>query len=302
MARLNYHHLQYFYTIAKSGSIARASEILNITPQTLSAQLSTLESQLGYQLFDRKGKKLLLNEAGNITYSYAEEIFSLGDELVSSLKNQTNNLSYKFTVGVTDVIDKVFSFNFLKEVYSMDESIKLICKETSLEVLLSELAVNKIDAILTDTPLPSNTSVKAFNHLLGESSYTFFSCKASARQLRKNFPYSLDGQYLFMAGEGSDQRINLLSWFERLGINPMIIGEFDDSALAKYFSQAGYGVFCSPTIVEQHTMKQFSVSAIGRTEEVTERFYLISPERKVSHPAVQHLISKGKELLSSTIN
>ncbi len=302
MARLNYHHLQYFYCIAKTGSIARASETLHITPQTLSAQLSALEEQLGYQLFDRIGKKLVLNDLGKMTYSYADEIFSLGDELINSIKNQSSGIYHRFTIGVTDVIDKVFSFNFLKEVYSMDESIKLVCKETSLDVLLSDLAVNKIDAILTDTPLPYNTSVKAFNHFLGESGYTFFSCKASARKLRKNFPYSLDGQYLLMAGEGTEQKANLLAWFEQLDINPIIIGEFDDSALAKYFSQAGYGMFCSPTIVEKNTMKQFSVSAIGRTEEITERYYLISPERKVRHPAVQHLISSGKALLESPIH
>lgn len=302
MARLNYHHLQYFYSIAKTGSIARASEVLHITPQTLSAQLSKLEEQLGYQLFERKGKKLVLNDMGKMTYSYADEIFSLGDELVNSIKNQSSGVYYRFTIGVTDVIDKVFSFSLLKEVYAMDDSIKLICKETSLNVLLSELAVNKIDAILTDTPLPYSTSVKAFNHFLGESGYTFFSCKTAARKLRKNFPYSLDGQYLLMAGEGSEQKANLLSWFEQLDINPIVIGEFDDSALAKYFSQAGYGVFCSPTIVEKNTLKQFSVAAIGRTDEITERYYLISPERKVRHPAVQHLIEQGKALLESPIH
>jgi LysR family transcriptional activator of nhaA len=302
MSRLNYHHLHYFYIIAKSGSIARASEILHLTPQTLSSQLSKLEQQLGYSLFDRLGNKLVLNSMGQITYSYAQEIFSLGDELVHSIKNHSSGFSYKFSIGVTDVIDKVFSFHFLKEVYSMDDSIKLICKETSFNLLLSDLATNRLDAILTDTPLPSNSPVKAFNHFLGESGYTFFSCKSVAPGLRKNFPYSLDGQPLFLAGEGADQRINLLSWFEQMDINPIVIGEFDDSALAKYFSQAGYGVFCSPSIVEQHTMKQFAVAPVGRTSEVTERFYLISPERRVKHPAVQHLIKKGKALLSGQLD
>lgn len=296
MSKLNYHHLQYFHAIAKSGSIARASEILHITPQTLSTQLSTLEERLGYQLFERRGKRLLLNDMGRISLRYAEEIFSLGDELVYSLKNHSTDFTFRFSIGVTDVIDKILSFNILKEVYSMDDRIRLICKETGLEVLLSELAVNKLDAILSDTPLPSGSPIKAFNHLLGESGFTFFSDKKRARKLRRNFPYSMSGEFFFTAGESSNQRLNLLSWFDHLNIDPNIAGEFDDSALAKYFSQAGYGLFCAPTIAEKHIMKQFNVSVIGRTQDITERFYLISPERMVKHPAVHHLLEKGKEL------
>jgi LysR family transcriptional activator of nhaA len=301
LARLNYHHLQYFYAIAKAGSIAKASERLHITPQTLSVQLNTLEESLGYQLFDRQGKKLVLNDIGHITLGYAHEIFNLGDELVNSIKNHSTDFSFRFSIGVTDVIAKVFSFNFLREIYKMDESIKLVCKETSLEVLLGELATNKLDAILSDTPLPTNSPIKAYNHLVGKCGVTFFASAPLAETLSEGFPKSLNNQRLFIAGEGTNQRMNILSWFEQMDISPLIIGEFDDSVLAKYFGQAGYGVFSAPTIIENHVIEQFNVKIVGRTTDIHEDFYLISPERKVKHPAVQHLLTAGKKLFIKPI-
>lgn len=296
MNRLNYHHLLYFYTIATHGSIAQAAKKVSITPQTLSAQLKALEEQLGCTLFERKGKRLVLNETGRLTYSYAQEIFSLGDELVGSLKNHSTHFAARFSIGVTDVIAKVFSYSFLKEIYHMDDSIKLTVKETSLEVLLGELAVNKIDAILTDTPLPPGSPLKAYSHPIGKSGMSFFAHRGIAEELITNFPHSLNGVTFFIAGEGSNQRLSVLSWFERLNIAPNIIGEFDDSMLSTYFGHAGYGVFCAPTIIESHVVEQFNVAVIGRTKDVTERYYLISPERKVKHPAVQHLLTQGKRL------
>jgi len=298
MAKLNYHHLQYFHAIATHGSIALAAKSMHITPQTLSAQLNLLEGQLGYSLFERKGKRLILNDMGHITLSYTKEIFSLGDELVHSLKNHSTDFSFRFSIGVTDVIAKVFSFNLLKSIYLMDNSIKLVCKETSLEVLLGELAVNKLDAVLSDTSLPTGASLKAYSHLVGKCGLSFFATKALAISLRDGFPKSLDGQPFFTAGEGSNQHLNVLSWFNELGISPKIIGEFDDSMLAKYFGKAGYGAFCAPTMIENHVVEEFEVDVIGRTTDIIEHYYLISPERKVKHPAVQHLLAEGKRLFA----
>lgn len=302
MAKLNYHHLQYFHAIATHGSIAKAASALFITPQTLSAQLSLLEDQLGYALFDRKGKRLALNDMGHITYSYAQEIFSLGDELIHSLKNHSTNFAFKFSIGVTDVIAKVFSFNFLKAIYDMDDSIKLVCKETSLEVLLGELATNKLDAVLSDTPLPVASPLKAYSHLIGKCGVSFFAQKNIAQQLKTHFPTSLNKQAFFIAGEGSNQHLSVLSWLEQMNISPLIIGEFDDSVLTKYFGQAGYGVFCAPSIIENHVIDQFGVELIGSTTEITEHYYLISPERKVKHPAVNHLLQEGKKLFDQQMN
>jgi LysR family transcriptional activator of nhaA len=294
--RLNYHHLQYFHAIATYGSIAKASSVLHITPQTLSSQLQKLEEQLGYKLFDRIGKKMLLNSMGNVTFNYSKEIFGLGDELINSLHNHSEKFSFQFTIGVTDVIPKVFSFNFLKNIYTMDSSIKLICKETHLDTLLGELAVNKLDAILSDTSLPVHSAIKAFNHVVGKSGMSFFATKNKAKNLEKNFPNSLDGVPFFLAGEGTNQKINVLSWFEQIGVKPQIIGEFDDSVLANYFCQANYGVCCAPSIIESHVLEQFDLSVIGRTDQIMEHYYLISPERKVKHPAVQHLLNESQKL------
>lgn len=296
MSKLNYHHLQYFHAIASHGSIAKASKIMHITPQTLSAQLNLLEERLGYCLFDRKGKRLILNEMGHITFSYTLEIFSLGDELMNSLANHSTDFSFRFSIGVTDVIAKVFSFNFLKAIYAMDSSIKLVCKETCLEVLLGELAVNKLDAILSDTPLPAGSPLKAYSHLVGKSGLSFFAHQGLAKKLTEGFPLSLHGTPFFTAGEGSNQHLSIRSWFNELEISPKIIGEFDDSVLTKYFGQAGYGVFCAPTIIENHVLEQFNVALVGRTMDVVEQYYLISPERKVKHPAVQNLLKEGKQL------
>lgn len=301
MSKLNYHHLQYFYVIAKAGSIAKASQKLHITPQTLSVQLQALEESLGYQLFDRKGRKLVLTDIGHTTLGYAQEIFNLGDELVNSINNHSTDFAFRFSIGVTDVIAKVFSYSLLKEIYKMDETIKLVCKETSLEVLLGDLATNKLDAILSDTPLPMNSAIKAYNHLIGKCGVTFFATQEIATKLTDGFPLSLNNQPFFTSGEGTNQRMNILSWFEQIGVSPLIIGEFDDSALAKYFGQAGYGVFSAPTIIENHVIDQFNVCIIGRTTEIHEDYYLISPERKVKHPAVQHLLNEGKQLFCKPI-
>lgn len=301
MAKLNYHHLQYFHAIATHGSIAKASKNMHITPQTLSAQLSLLENQLGYSLFERKGKRLVLNDMGHITLSYAQEIFNLGDELLHSLKNHSTNFAFRFSIGVTDVIAKVFSFNFLKTIYAMDNSIKLVCKETNLEVLLGELATNKLDAVLSDTPLPVGSPLKAYSHLIGKCGLSFFAHEDLADKLRDNFPQSLDNIPFFTAGEGSNQHLSVHSWFEQINISPLIIGEFDDSVLATYFGQAGYGVFCAPTIIEQHIIEQFGVKLIKSTKDITEHYYLITPERKVKHPAVQHLLEEGKKLFKQKV-
>ncbi|WP_272969889.1 LysR family transcriptional regulator [Alteromonas australica] len=302
MSKLNYRHLEYFYTIAKSGSITRASEILHITPQTLSAQLSKLEERLGYPLFERRGKRLELNDIGRLTYGYAKEIFALGDELLSSLDSQSKEVALHFSIGVTPTIDKAVSFNLLKEIYSTRSSVHLVCKETNLEELLPMLAVGKIDAIISEAPLPLDSSFRAFNHLLAESGLTFFAEKSTAQLLRDKFPLSLDQYPIFTSGDGANQRPNLLSWFDRINISPKIIGEFDDSALAKYFTQAGYGVFCASSSLENQILEQFNLAIVGRTYDISERIYLISPERKVKHPVVKQLLEVGYSLFKSPVN
>ena len=286
--------MYYFYVVAREGSIVNASKILHLTPQTVSGQLSAFEDYLGAQLFDRKGKRLVINEMGKMALSYAEDIFSLGNELQNSLDSRQIGQQVTFAIGVTDVIPKVFSFDLLKTCFEMDEAIRLVCREGDFDTLLAELALSKVDLIISDRQLTPGAPIKAYNHLLGETGLTFYADKSRAKKLTKRFPYSLDQQNFLICSDKSSQKLNLMSWFDELQIRPQIVAEFDDSALMKFFGQSGYGVFCTPSIIEQHVTEQYHVAVVGRTDDVNERFYAISPERKLKHPAVKHLVEEAK--------
>ncbi len=292
MKQLNYNHLYYFYLTAKEGSITAACKELHLTPQTVSGQIATLEDYLGIKLFDRHGKRLILNDNGKLVYSYAEDIFNTGHDLLQSL--EPNQLSHKltFTVGITDVIPKVFSFQFLRQVYQGDTQIKLICREGELESLLTELALNKLDMILSDCPIPPGGQVKAYSQKIIDSGMSFYIAEPNLGQLKGDFPQNLNQQKLLIPGKQSSTRVSLLSWLNDHNIEPEIVAEFDDSALTKLFGQAGYGIFCSPTMVESHLVSTYQVKVIGRTNDIKERFYMICSRRKLKHPAVSLLVER----------
>ncbi|MDQ7049823.1 MAG: transcriptional activator NhaR [Enterobacterales bacterium] len=293
MTPLNYNHLYYFYTVASEGSITKASALLHLTPQTISGQITGFESQIGVELFERKGKKLILSEMGQLIFSYAEEIFQLGDELKNVIKTQEPAHWLTFTVGVTGVIPKVLAFQLLNPVLNMSDSIRLICKEGDQESLLAELAVNKLDLVLTDQPLPMGSHIKAYNHHLTESGFTFFATSKLANGCNKNFPKSLNAQPFLMQGKNTAVRQRLSAWLEKHSIVPNIIAEFDDSALLKSFGQEGYGIFTAPTLIEETIMSQYHVKIVGRTDEFKEHYYVISPERRLKHPAILEIVSSA---------
>lgn len=294
MTPLNYNHLYYFYIVAAQGSISKASKLLHLTPQTISGQISSFEIQIGVDLFDRKGKKLVLSEMGQLIYSYAEEIFQLGDEIKNVLKTQEPAHWLSFTVGVTGVIPKVLAYKLLNPVLQMDESIRLILKEGAQDALLAELAINQLDLVLTDQPLETSSHIKAYNHQLTESGFTFFATSKFARKYRATFPLSLSGQPFLLQGKKSAVRQRLTSWFDKHNITPNIVAEFDDSALMKSFGQEGYGVFAAPTVIEETIASQYNVKIIGRTEEIKEHYYIISPERRLKHPAILEIVNAAK--------
>lgn len=297
MLQLNYHHLYYFYTTAKEGSIRRAAEKLHLTPQTISGQISAFENYLGEPLFERQGKRLVLNNRGKLAYQYADDIFALGNELVQALNDKNSQKTQSFTIGVTDVVPKVFAFDLVQPVMKAIGSTRLIYKEGDLATLLSELAINKIDLILSDVPLPNGSNVKAFNHFLGESGTSFFAIPSLAQQLAADFPQCLDGQPLLIPSDHATIKAGLLAWFEQLAIQPQIIAEFDDSALMKLFGQEGFGVFCAPTSIQSHICSQYKVDLIGSTHSVSERFYAISPERKIKHELALEIIKSAGDLI-----
>lgn len=301
MTQLNYNHLYYFYVIAREGSIASAARVLHLTPQTMSGQLCAFEDYLGVKLFERKGRRLILSETGKLTHQYAEDIFNLGHELRQALSNQESGEAKPLRVGVTDAIPKVFTFDLLKTCLEMELPIKLYCHEGCFDNLLSDLALNKLDVVVADRQLYPESSIKAYSHFLGESGMTFYAESGWAKELTEGFPQSLDQQPILMCGDKSNQKQNLKAWFKELAIRPNIVAEFDDSALMKFFGQHNYGVFCTPSIIEEHVVEQYHVAVIGRTDLITERFYALCPERKRQHPGVNMLVSHGKSLFGEPL-
>ena len=283
---INYKHLHYFWVVARQGGIARASERLHLTPQTISGQISLLEENLGEALFKKAGRNLELTETGRLALGYADEIFSLGGELEDAVRNQPSDRPMVFKVGVADVVPKTIAYRMLAPALELPQQVRIVCRENSLDTLLAELALHRIDLVIADAPIPAGVNVRGFNHALGECGISFLAVAALATNLRMGFPQSLDGAPLLLPSEINLVQSRLLQWLDGLRIYPYIVGEFDDSALMKAFGQAGKGVFIAPTAIADEIAKQYDVQTVGKTEDVREQYYAISVERKISHPAV----------------
>jgi len=294
---INYKHLRYFWVVAKQGGIARASETLHLTPQTISGQISLLEEQLGEALFSKAGRNLELTETGRLALSYADEIFSLGSELEEAIRNLPSDRPLVFKVGVADVVPKSIAYRLLAPALELPDPLRIVCKENSLESLLAELAMHRIDLVIADGPIPAGLNVRGFNHVLGECGISFMAIPALAKTLRRNYPQSLNGAPLLIPSEINMVQPRLLNWLDGLRIYPRIVGEFDDSALMKAFGQAGTGVFIVPTAIADEVAKQFRVAIVGETEDVREQFYAISVERRISHPAVAAITETARAWL-----
>ncbi|HOP16468.1 MAG: transcriptional activator NhaR [Chromatiaceae bacterium] len=292
--KLNLKHLRYFWSVASHGSIARAAEALFVTPQTISGQISELEAQVGAKLFRREGRQLVLNETGRLVFSYADEMFRLGIELQDVLGGRTPGTAITVKVGVAMVVPKLLAYRVLEPVLKMSEPVRLICHEAPLVDLLADLSVHKLDVVLADVPVNPALNIRAYNHSLGESGISFFAVPEQAKVLCAGFPDSLDGSPMLMPGGGSSLRRSLEGWFERHKLEPLVVAEFEDRALMKAFGERGSGVFTSPTAVEQDVLDKYGVEVIGRTQEIKEHFYLISPERRIKHPAVTAITESAR--------
>jgi len=283
---LNYKHLHYFRTVAKAGAINRAAEKLHLAPQTLSGQISAFEARLGVALFRRSGRRLELTDAGRTALAYADDIFHVGAELEEALQNRAAAPVHPFRVGIADVVPKAIAYQLLAPALTLPEPVRLVCREDRLEQLAAELSIHRLDMVLADRPLPSSMDIKGYSHPLGECGIAFLAARAIAGTLSQDFPANLHGAPLLIPGEDSALRMPLLRWLERRGIQPTIVGEFDDSALMSAFGQAGAGVFPVPLSTAQEVMRQYEVVELGQTLEIRERFFAISVERRLSHPAV----------------
>lgn len=286
MRRVNYNQLYYFWTVAKEGGVARASEVLHLTPQTISGQLRVLEASLGGKLFARAGRKLALTDRGRLAYNFADEMFRLGLEMKETLEGRVSGQRLTFTVGIVDVVPKMIAYRLLEPALHLPEPVHIVCREGKLDALLADIAIHKLDMVLADTPLGTTTPVRAFNHLLGECGITFFAARKLAPRYRRGFPQSLHNAPMLLPASNTALRGAVMQWFDQHEIHPRIAGEFEDSALMKAFGQAGVGVFIAPSVIEDEVMRQYDVKPVGRADSVRERFYAISAERRLRHPAV----------------
>jgi LysR family transcriptional activator of nhaA len=287
MEWLNYHHLLYFWMVAKEGSIVRASEELHLAHPTISGQIHRLEEVLGEKLFLRRGRNLVLTEAGRVAFRYADEIFSLGREFVDTLKGRASGRPLRLVVGIADVLPPSLVRRFLEPAFRLGHPVRVVCRaDKSTEDFIAELALHRVDVVISDGPAGGGIPVRAFSHPLGECGTTFFAAPQLAGPLRRKFPSSLDGAPFLLPGAPSAVRRALEQWFDAEQVRPTIVAEVDDSALAKDFGKAGMGVFAAPTVIEAEVRQQYGVKVVGRAESVRQSFYAISVERKIKHPAV----------------
>ncbi len=284
---MNFKHLRYFWTTAKAGGIMRAGEQLNTTPQTLSGQIKQLEEWLGHDLFRKRGRGLELTSEGRVALGYAEQIFTLGDELEKSIRlARGQSRPITFRVGVADSVAKSVAYHLLEPALGLAEQVHMTCHEGKFPELVAQLSLNRLDLVLADEPVSKKIGVKAFNHGLGTSSMSFFCAPTLRSQLQGPFPKCLHGAPMLIQGPMSSVRQQLDHWFNKHQLQPRLVGEFDDSALMNAFGREGRGVFTSPTVLEEETQAQFGVEVIGRSTELVEEFFAISVERRISHPCV----------------
>ena len=297
MRHLNYNHLLYFWTVAREGSIARAAESLHLTPQTISGQLKQLEERIGAALFQRAGRGLALTETGQMVSQYADEIFALGSELAQRVRSEQPHAPAVLNVGIVNSIAKLIAYRIIEPALGMEVGMRVVCREAELEVLLGDLAVHRLDLVLSDRPIPAGLNVKAYNHHLGESGIAFFARRSEATRYRQRFPDSLNGAPVLLPAKSNALRRSLDDWFDARNIAPRVVAEFDDSALLKAFGEAGAGLFPAPTAITPQIEHMYHARRIGEVEGMTESYYAISPERKLKHPAVLRITELARERL-----
>ena len=295
---LNYHHLLYFWTVAKEGGVSRAAKVLHLSQPTLSSQIKKLEKTIGHDLFDRAGRKMSLTDTGQLVYRYADEIFGLGQELADVLHNRTQEDRSRLLVGVQGALPKLVAYELLRPALECtDNEYQLVCFEGKIAELLGELAMHRLDVVIADRPMTPDLNVRAFNHLLGKCGVTVYGNSKLARKYKKNFPQSLTSAPMLLPTQNTSLRRLLEQWFEEEGIHPLIAHEFEDSAVLKVFGQEGHGLFATPTAIEDDVCRQYSVKVVGRIPEVVEHFYAISIEKRIKHPGVLRISQMGRENL-----
>ena len=287
MEWLNYHHFLYFWVVAKEGSIVKAGKLLRLSHPTISGQIRRLEDVLGEKLFAHRGRNLVMTEVGRVAYRYADEIFSLGQEFLDTIHHRAGAKPIRLVVGVSNTLAKSIVHRILAPAFGMAEPVRIVCRDDrSVEAFLGDLVENAIDVVLSDQPALAGTPVRLYSHSLGECGTIFLAAPRLARRLRARFPRSLDAVPMIVQAADSTLRRELDDWLRRRGVRPAIVAELDDAALANVFGEAGLGVFSAPDVLEEELLERYKVEIVGRAKDLRQRFYAISVERKILHPAV----------------
>lgn len=291
--RLNYQHLYYFWNVAREESVTRASEKLHLAQPTISGQLASLEKNLGQKLFEKTGRRLTLTDTGRIAFHYADEIFSLGQELSNTLSGHPGGRALRLVVGVSDALPKLIARRLIEPVFQMTEPTQILCYEDKTERLLAEMSWQGIDLVLSDAPLTLSSDSKARNHRLGDCAVTVFGTEDLLIRHQAGFPLSLDQAPLLLPTGNTALRRSLDQWFHDEGITPNIRAEIEDSGLLKTFGSGGTGLFVAPSAVEREICQQYGVGILGRIESVRETFYAVTLRRQVQHPAVTAILEQA---------
>jgi len=297
MEWLNYHHLLYFWSVAKHGTVTKASEELRLAQPTISGQIRMLEETLGEKLFVRVGRRLALTEMGQVVFGYAEDIFPRGQELLHMVKGQKNGRPARLIVGIADVVPKPLGTQFLKSALKLDQPAHLICLEDKLHRLLADLASHRLDLVISDAPAPPNIKIAAYSHPMGESGVTLFGTSKLTAQYRRGFPQSLHGAPILLPTMTAMLRRLVDQWLVHRQLHPAVIGEFDDSVTLKVFGQDGYGIFPGATAMEKEICRQYQVQVIGRLDSLKQHFYAITVERRLKHPSVLAIVQAARREL-----
>lgn len=298
-SQINYKHLYYFWTVAREGSIAKAAQLLHLTPQTISGQLSQFEDDIRTRLFQKQGRGLVLTETGQVVLRYATEIFNLGEELTDVLQDTKAGRKQRLVIGILDSIPKAIAYKILEPALKLGRDLTFSCIEGNLDKLVSQLAVNSVDVVLSDAPISANYNVKTYSHFLGESATSFFASSYRAANYRKNFPQCLNGAPMLMPADASSLGRAVKQWLRDRNLHPKVKGYFEDSALLNAFGKAGEGIFFMPSIMEKSVIQELNVRCIGRAEDLVENYYAVTAHRRISHPAVAAIYQTARSSLFS---
>jgi LysR family transcriptional activator of nhaA len=285
MEFLNFHHLRYFWMVARKGGVRKAAEELHVSQPSVSAQLHLLEESLGQKLFRRTGRNLVLTDAGQLAMNYADEIFSAGRELMNAMKQRPGKHPIRLNIGLTDAFPKLITFEILRAAFKSDEPVHVICREGEIGPLVNHLQAHRLDIVLADEPASSTLKAKAFNHRLGRSGITFCAVPAVAAKLRRGFPRSLDGAPALLPTTNMGMRAVLDAWFDKKGIRPRLVGEFEDTALMEVCSAGGRGFTVVHSVIDRAALKHYDLRVIAKVQDCGSEFYAITTERLVKHPA-----------------